>query len=234
MNSKRKTMLVAALVVAVVAAAGIGYATAAGYTATTNTNTQNSVADSEYLVIYADSEAYTSFSKAYAFNTESTYANSKVMVKFGDCYDITGSTLPTNPEEYAIDITESNNEYSQASHVTTATTGYKAVLVKTVTLTIDFTNANGKDASVAATFSGLTVPTSGEIAKLFLVTAVGTSDIAVSALSNGTVTTAVESGSNATITYSIYIAVPNAAVEYGTYANDVMANGSISFVATSV
>ena len=92
MKSKKVTMLVAALVVAVVAAAGIGYATATVYKAET-TNANNSI-DVTYIRLSQDGDAAytaaTSFIDGNYFNTVTTSNADN-----GTTYTVTGDVTVT-------------------------------------------------------------------------------------------------------------------------------------------
>ena len=146
MNSKRKTMLVAALVVAVVAAAGIGYATVTGYKASTEVSA-NDVGDSQYLTIKPNDDVYSAkFTGLYAFNT----VNSEGTVKFSEVNKVgTGDALVAANFSYA------NIAAETFSPVTTNTDGatYKYVSVSEAGIVVDVDVSHSENTLVKLTAS---------------------------------------------------------------------------------
>lgn len=221
MKSNRKMMLSAALIVAVVALAGAGYAVV-GYTATT-TIEGNAIKDSEYLKIAADGTAYSGLSGEYGFNTVTTY-DSGYKLTFGEAI---GGT------------------YTQYVHGTTVNTtadgaDHKCIVVKTITLTVDFSNAaSAASASVTMTAtpgtSGSISLSNDSIIKLYVV-----KDGTVQTLTTNALTFSVTkpTGDVKTVEVPItfLIGAPTAAQTYtvGTaMVNDSLVNVNLEFVATS-
>ena len=124
MNSKRKTMLVAAFVVAVVALAGVGYATAVtGYKATTSVD-GNAVSQSQFITIYPTSGTNTTnlytaaFTGEYVFDT----VNENGMVKLSNtCKPVDGTSLGTAITLDDAYFTYSSNDGFQISNSTDGT-----------------------------------------------------------------------------------------------------------------
>ena len=170
MNSKRKTMLVAAFVVAVVALAGVGYAAATGYTAKT-TVSDNTIGDSKYIVIKTNDADYSAaFSGSYVFNTETSYDDTynnnagSEMLEFLECYSIVNGQKSATASDYVYFNVNASNEMVAATN-TTAT--YKGVKVLDsgetdgLTVTVDFSNASDVSASLETTIATITDGTNG-------------------------------------------------------------------------
>ena len=134
MKSKKVTMLAAALVVAVVALAGVGYAAVSNYNATT-TNTNNSL-DSTYLTATQGGEgAYTvNFLTNMYFDSENTALN---VTKYTPVYDtnvnLSAKTITTtdcNAAKISKDLSLTivpTNSNAQNVDITVTTTNFSAV-----------------------------------------------------------------------------------------------------------
>ena len=135
-------MLVAALVVAVVALAGIGYATSPEYKATT-TNNDNTL-DSTYIVLKQGEDGkYFDLFEAIYYNTVTTKAST----------DASEVTTYTPVYDYLLDQT---NGYQKISG---EQTGAYALVSKVLTLNIEKTNSNASSAKMtieASNFTGIT------------------------------------------------------------------------------
>lgn len=149
MKSKKVTMLVAALVVAVVALAGIGYATSPAYKATT-TNNDNTL-DSTYLVLKQSDNgsggAYFDLFEAIYYNTMTTKA--------------AATTEEPNPVEVTTytPVFDYKKDSSSYQKITGEEVGTMALVSKALILNIERTNSSGTDATMkieADNFTGIT------------------------------------------------------------------------------
>lgn len=137
MKANRKVMLGAALVVAIVALAGVGYAAATGYKATMQV-IDNSVGPSEYIFIKEADNKYTkAFAGTYAFDTETTW-NTDVdpdaaYVKYSNCQKISddGQTPVLTDKKFTY------NDTDEVFEVATSGGDYDGYLVGTLTVVFD-------------------------------------------------------------------------------------------------
>jgi len=200
MKSKKVTMLAAALVVAVVAAAAIGYATA--YTATTE-NDNNSLKSTYLTISQGGDGAYTDnfFTKLF-YNTETTATKTndvwvdtvtyKPVLDYDGDYTKSGEkTLALVSNVLILTVTPMNNDQETAQLVVTATE-----FTPNTDLTYTMIVATGYNEQTGA-FTGATAGTFSPTAKTWTFTSVGinkTTDktLYVALFISGNTTTAIE------------------------------------------
>lgn len=148
MKSKKVTMLAAALVVAVVAAAGIGYAAVTSYKATTE-NTNNAL-DSTYLTVTQSggegAGAYTyNFLKNLYFDSENTAENVTKYTPVYDCVvgeeggtvseETTGANMAKISKDLSLKIVPTNSDAENVS-ITVTTENFHHVTGFTYTMVL--------------------------------------------------------------------------------------------------